>query len=123
MPEAPSKVQGGRARALAREIAPLPPVQTRPVFLEPHVCQVCFSRLVSSDAGAGHRAYTCTNCGAEAVGQDSSALCCCGLTIRKVGKDSRSGSLLINAGIRCALNPSPTPDMPSLYIATEPERP
>ena len=86
--------------------------------LEPHICRVCFSRLVSQPAAGGRR-YQCTNCGQEAVGHDASVLCCCGLKIRRATHQHTSGHRLVDAGVRCALNPDPRPDFPSLFVAAE----
>lgn len=76
--------------------------------------------MVSRDGDApGYRVYQCTNCGLEASAHDASALCCCGTKIRKATASGRSGALLIDAGIRCHKNPEPTPDFPSVYVASE----
>jgi len=83
--------------------------------LEPHVCRHCFGRLASTDAGEGRRRYQCTNCGAEAVGLSPDVLCSCGLKLRHHGP----GGGLVDAGLRCQPNPSPTPDFPSLFVAAE----
>lgn len=61
--------------------------------------------------------YQCTNCGLEAVGHDASVLCCCGMKVRKATRAHTSGTMLVDAGIRCMKNPEPTPDFPSLYVA------
>jgi len=115
----------GRARAPAREAAPAqescePSAQTQDSWrLEPHICRACFSRLVSQGAGGASRRYHCTNCGLEAVAEAADALCCCGTKIRRPTKGSKSGHSLVDAGIRCVVNPSPTPDMPSVIVAAE----
>lgn len=82
--------------------------------LETHVCRHCFGRLVSR-ALADRRAYLCTNCGAEAVGESPDVLCSCGTTLRRHAGVSSP----VNAGLRCQLNPSPSPDFPSLFVASE----
>lgn len=90
--------------------------------LEPHVCRVCFSRLVSEPvpgAAGGLRRYSCTNCDAVAPGLDASVLCCCGIKLRKSGKSGRTGLTEVDAGIRCVRNPSPTAEFPSLFVAAE----
>ena len=84
--------------------------------LEPHVCRVCHTRLVSCADAAGRR-FECPNCGAGATGRDASVLCCCGMKIRRPLKNGASGQQLVDAGVRCQLNPAPTPEMPSLYVA------
>lgn len=83
--------------------------------LEPHVCRHCFGRLASRDVGDGHRVYQCTNCGAEGAGSAADVLCACGLklTPRGLGKGP------VDAGIRCHANPAPTPEFPSLFVASE----
>lgn len=86
--------------------------------LEPHICRHCHSRLASTPDATGKLRYHCTNCGAEAVGATAEALCCCGLKVRRPGKPGAPPDL-IDAGIRCRLNPSPNPEFPSIYIATE----
>ena len=79
------------------------------------MCRHCFGRLASTDAGEGRRRYQCTNCGAEAVGLSPDVLCSCGLKLRHHGP----GGGLVDAGLRCQPNPSPTPDFPSLFVAAE----
>lgn len=49
------------------------------------------------------------------------ALCCCGIKIRKMGRGGKAGAL-VDAGVRCIPNPSPTPEFPSLYVASEVKR-
>lgn len=83
--------------------------------LEPHVCRLCFGRLVSTPGEDGHRRYQCTNCGAAADGETPAVLCACGLTFRRHGRADQAQ----DAGLRCQLNPSPTPEFPSLYVAAE----
>jgi hypothetical protein len=88
--------------------------------LEPHICRSCFSRLVSKAGDApGWRLYQCTNCGLNASGQAPAAICSCGTKIRKPTASGRSGSVMGDAGIRCHANPSPTPEFPSLFVASE----
>jgi len=89
------------------------------VSLEPHVCRKCFGRLASIPLADGFR-FVCTNCGSEAEGQKADVLCCCGIKIRKMGRNgSKAGQTLVDAGVRCIANPSPTPEFPSLYVASE----
>ena len=83
--------------------------------LEPHVCRHCFGRLASTGAPGGARRYQCTNCGAEAVGLTPDVLCSCGLKLRSHGP----GGGLVDAGLRCQPNPSPSPEFPSLFVAAE----
>jgi hypothetical protein len=79
--------------------------------LEPHVCRHCFGRLASMA-----EAVVCTNCGATEVGPGVkvSALCACGV---KINRSGLFGSVLVDAGLRCQPNPSPTPDFPSVFVA------
>ena len=113
----------GRARALARDADQVAHQALDPDEdawrLEPHICRACFSRLVSRGAGGVGRRYHCTNCGLEAVAPGADALCCCGTKIRRPTKSSKSGMTLVDAQIRCAVNPTPTPDFPSVIIAME----
>lgn len=82
--------------------------------LEPHVCRKCFARLASREVCDDvDRVYQCTNCGATEVGADAAVLCSCGTKLRRLGK-------LIDAGIRCQPNPSPSLEFPSLFVAGEP---
>ena len=88
--------------------------------LEPHICRACYGRLVSKAGEVpGWRTYLCTNCGTEASAQAASLLCCCGIKLRKPTASGRSRAALIDAGIRCQVNPAPTPDFPSVIVASE----
>lgn len=113
----------GRARAPARDGAALehqaPTPDADAWRLEPHICRACFSRLVSQDHGGIDRRYHCTNCGLDAVAEAADALCCCGTKIRRPTKGAKSGTTLVDAGIRCIVNPAPTPDFPSVIVAAE----
>lgn len=100
-----------RARAMAEGADP-----TQTWSLEPHVCRHCFGRLLSQPA-AGRTRYVCSNCGAEDLGDGPDVLCACGLALRNHGP---SGGML-NAGLRCQPNPSPSPEFPSLFVAAEPK--
>lgn len=82
--------------------------------LEPHICRHCGGGRLVSQAVEGGRRYLCTNCGAEAVGGPAS-LCFCGLRVRRHGP---AGGL-IDPGVRCHHNPNPTPEFPSLIVASE----
>lgn len=89
--------------------------------LEPHICRKCFARLVSQPIPGGDLSrFACSNCGAEAEGPGVDALCCCGIKIRRV-KGGKAGSL-VDAGVRCILNPKPSLEFPSLYVASEVKR-
>ncbi len=86
--------------------------------LEPHICRGCFARLVSRPVDGG-RQYQCTNCGAEAVAREASAVCCCGMKLRKSTATGKAGGLMIDAGIRCIPNPNQSPEFPALFVAAE----
>lgn len=86
--------------------------------LEPHICRKCFARLASQPTPGGLRHYACTNCGAAADSQGADALCCCGIKIRKMGRNGKAGAM-VDSGVRCIPNPNPTPEFPSLYVASE----
>ena len=87
--------------------------------LESHVCRVCLTRLVSRPGTGSSRVYHCPNCGAEAAGKCADVLCACGMKIRRPTRDGRSGVQLVDANVRCMPNPSPTPDFPSLFVASD----
>lgn len=70
-------------------------------------------------AGFDARNFICSNCGAEEHGTTAACLCCCGMKLRKSGKTGRTGAAEVDAGIRCCVNPSPTPEFPSLIVAME----
>lgn len=79
-----------------------------PTRLEPHVCRHCFGRLVSRPASEPLREFECSNCGAAAVGPSSEVLCAC-------GHPAPPG--VFSGLLRCAPNPNPTPEFPSLFVA------
>jgi len=81
--------------------------------LEPHVCRHCFGRLVSAPAAGGGRWFECTNCGTHADGASPAVLCACGLMMK-----NPTGGLPIAVGLRCQPNPNPTPEFPSLFVAS-----
>lgn len=90
--------------------------------LEDHVCKSCFGRVISRPVmdAVGQRLYRCTNCGHEAQGDSVSAICCCGVKLRKQGRDgSKAAATLIDAGIRCVSNPTPNSLLPSQIVASE----
>lgn len=74
-----------------------------------HVCRVCFGRVLARETFDHRRIYRCSNCGVEREGKSELAICCCGIKL-KTGVD---------AGIRCAINPQPTPELPSEVIAEQ----
>jgi hypothetical protein len=84
--------------------------------LEPHICRVCFGRLVSMALpGEASRIFRCTNCGAVAKGIGAKALCVCGIVTGDKGE-------FRDAGIRCVVNPKQTPENPSEILAKEIDR-
>lgn len=88
--------------------------------LEPHVCRCCFGRIVSRVvAQTEEQEYLCTNCGARAEGHTAAVVCSCGMKIRKRNASGRSGGPMIDAGVRCMINPNPLPEFPSLFVAGE----
>lgn len=87
------------------------------VRLEPHVCRSCFARISSRPVDGG-RLYQCTNCGLEAEGASPAVACACGIKLRKPKGNGRSSKAQQDAGIRCHANPSPSPEFPSLYVAS-----
>lgn len=88
--------------------------------LEPHVCRACFGRIASeiSCEETGARRYFCACCGLDAVGHKASAVCACGLKLRKARGDGRSSAVLVDAGIRCHENLARTPEFPALFVAS-----
>lgn len=85
--------------------------------LEPHVCRQCFARVASQRTDDG-RLYQCTNCGLEAVSAKPSAICACGLKLKRWKSDGSSAQALVDAGVRCHENRNRTPEFPSLYTAS-----
>ena len=85
--------------------------------LEPHICKKCFGRIVSSDGEGNDRNYRCTHCGAVAYGRDASVLCCCGIMGKP--RNRAKSAAPVNMGIRCVVNPHPSPDFPAEIVATE----
>jgi len=84
--------------------------------LEPHVCRHCGGgRLVSQALDAGGRRYLCTNCGAQSDAGGPAPLCFCGLRIRRHGP----GGGFTDPGVRCHQNPAPSPEFPSVIVASE----
>lgn len=92
--------------------------------LEPHICRKCFGRIVSQlvaepATGAELRVYKCSNCGAEAQHTHADAVCCCGIRIKKAGRNGTKSGSLVDAGVRCIPNPERSPMFPSEYVASE----
>ena len=82
--------------------------------LEPHVCRSCFGRIVSKsiDDDGDRRQYVCTNCGLQAEGAKASALCACGMKLKK-----KSG-VHADAGLRCHENHARSIEFPAMYVAS-----
>lgn len=92
--------------------------------LEPHICRKCFGRIVSrvvpgSVPGAELRVYQCSNCGLEAQHTHADALCCCGIKIKKAGRNGTKSGAMVDAGVRCIPNPERSPMFPSEFVASE----
>lgn len=85
--------------------------------LEPHICKTCFGRIISQTGEDGKRSYRCTHCGAVAYGTDASVLCCCGIMGKP--RNRAKSAAPVNMGIRCVVNPHPSPDFPAEIVATE----
>jgi hypothetical protein len=76
-----------------------------------HVCAGCLGRVLKRQPVTGPAIYRCSNCGSEARGRQGlkhPAICACGM---KVGNR--------DAGIRCVVNPKPSPECPSEVVAKE----
>lgn len=71
-----------------------------------HVCRLCLARVLITDNNDGTQTSRCSNCGIEAVG-DHRSVCACGLKL-KSGK---------SAGLKCAVNPNRTAELPSEIVA------
>jgi hypothetical protein len=71
-----------------------------------HVCRHCLGRVLVTDNDDGTESARCSNCGTEAEG-DHRSICACGLKLRN-GK---------SAGLRCAVNPNRTAELPSEIVA------
>lgn len=109
--QAAARKTRGRAQADGRNAS---------LRLEPHVCSSCFGRVASeiSCAETGARRYFCTSCGLDAVGHKASVMCACGIKLRKPKGDGRSSAVMVDAGIRCHENRSPSLEFPALYVAS-----
>lgn len=83
--------------------------------LAPHICRVCFGRVVQRTTFDRRKVYRCSNCETEAEGPGAQVLCCCGIKLRN-GRD---------AGVRCIENPRRTPENPARVVAEQlsPETP
>jgi len=77
--------------------------------ITPHICRVCFSRVLVREAFDRRKTYRCAGCGMEGIGSSESAICCCGIKL-KTGVD---------AGIRCQANQDKTPEFPAEIVAVQ----
>lgn len=87
--------------------------------LEPHVCRQCFGRLASRALDTGEQEFLCTNCMHLTLSTTHQDACCCGMKIRKRNGTGRSGGPMVDAGVRCIVNPDKSPAFPSAYVASE----
>ena len=78
-----------------------------------HCCRVCFSRVLTRETFDNKRVYRCAGCGVEVEGRAETAICCCGIRL-KTG---------IDAGIRCQVSESPTPEFPAQITAAQMVKP
>ena len=77
-------------------------------FLAPHICRVCFARVLEQRDEDGHAVrFRCSGCGAQAEGHHAKVICACGFRLRN-GADP---------GVRCRANPSRSPEFPAEIIA------
>lgn len=81
--------------------------------IEDHVCRVCFGRILMRETFDRRRIYRCSNCGAEAEGRTAAVVCSCGIKLKTN----------VDAGIRCQVHDTPTPEFPSQVVAVQAEVP
>lgn len=77
--------------------------------LTPHICRVCFGRVLKHVAFDHRKTYKCSNCETEVIGSSANCLCCCGISLRTQR----------DAGIRCVINNERTPENPSIIVAEQ----
>lgn len=79
-----------------------------------HICRACLSRVLMRSVDGGLE-FRCGNCGG--TGKDvAQSICCCGMSLpRSIGKKSQ----MVDASIRCILNPCKTPECPAEIVAKE----
>jgi len=78
-----------------------------------HACRICFARVFTYVDEAGEHHVECSNCGLTKKGSKPELICACGYRNRVKGQRPAKWP---NAGFRCQLNPSVTPEMPSQII-------
>lgn len=81
-----------------------------------HVCRRCMGRVLKQIDTEGAERHRCSNCGAENIGYVDE-VCCCGMKTREVVKGGEIVQMSRPVGLRCAVNPAPTPQYPSEVIA------
>jgi hypothetical protein len=77
--------------------------------LSPHVCRICFARVLQRTTFDRRKVYRCSSCETEAEGPGPQVLCCCGIKVRGTR----------DAGVRCVPNPRRTPENPAQYVAEQ----
>jgi len=88
-----------------------------------HVCGGCAGRLVRRREGSvrdappavRHWLYRCTNCGMQGIGETKGHPLICGCNYR-LGDPKTPGR---PAGVRCTVNPRPTPECPAEIVVME----
>jgi hypothetical protein len=75
----------------------------------PHICRICFGRVLMRETFDKRKLFRCSNCGVELEGKNEAAICMCGL---KLGTK-------VDAGIRCVPNPEKRPELPNEIIAEQ----
>lgn len=77
-----------------------------------HCCRACFSRILRKAIVQSDRdyVYRCTGCGIEGEGEHPRAICSCGMTTGRTGK---------NMGVRCVVNDKVTPEVPFQVVARQ----
>lgn len=115
----PGKVIDFEAEKRAREAKSGQSVADPAWHLEPHICRACFGRLASRALPSGEQEFLCTNCMHLTLSDTHQDACCCGMKIRKRNGTGRSGGPMVDAGVRCIVNPEKSPAYPSAYVACE----
>jgi hypothetical protein len=113
------KVYDFEAEKRAREAKSGHSTQDYAWHLEPHVCRACFGRMASRALSETTSEFMCTNCMLLTVSESHTDACCCGMKIRKRNGSGRSGGPMVDAGVRCIVNPEKSPAFPSAYVASE----
>lgn len=75
--------------------------------LTPHCCRCCFSRVLVRETFDHKRVYRCSGCGIEREGTSPAAICSCGIKLKTN----------VDAGIRCQVSESRTPEFPAEITA------